>query len=112
MSTSRYDGRVMFLNDNKEYKKVFFKDRDVHQIFQYGSARFNYPSNEQINSLQSIPHVWTSTDKLYNLAYDYYQDPKMWWVIAWYNKKPTESHFKVGEVIYVPKPLSEVLMMV
>lgn len=112
MASTRYDNREMFLNDNKEYYKVFFKDRDVKHIFQYGTARFNYPTNQQINSLQSIPYIWGSTDKLYNLAQEYYQDPKMWWVIAWYNKKPTESDFKVGDIIYIPQPLQEVLALV
>jgi len=33
----------------------------------------------------------------------------MWWVIAWFNKLPTESHIKLGDVIYIPMPLNEIL---
>jgi len=33
----------------------------------------------------------------------------MWWVIAWYNQKPTEAHFNVGDVVYIPTPLANVL---
>jgi hypothetical protein len=111
MAYSRYDNRGIFTNADENYRKVFFKNRDVQQLVQYKSAIFSYPTNASIRSLRSITHLWSSTDKLYNLAHDYYNDSKMWWIIAWYNKKPTESHFKVGDVVYVPLPLQEALGM-
>ena len=44
-------------------------------------------------------------DKLYKFAHEYYGDPNLWWVIAWYNNKPTDAHFKLGETVYIPREL-------
>ena len=109
MPFSRYDGREIFMNDDENYRKVFFKKRDIKRTFQYKTAVFNYPDNHEINELQNVTHIWKATDKLYNLANEYYKSPQFWWVIAWYNKKPTESHFTVGDVIFIPLPLQRVL---
>ena len=106
---SRYGSRNIFLNNDDNYRKVFFKDRDIKETLQYETAVLDYPTNEEINQFQNITHAWTATDKLYNLSNDYYGTPGMWWVIAWYNKKPTEAHFNVGDVIYIPMPLEKVL---
>jgi len=43
------------------------------------------------------------------LAAKHYGDPNLWWVLAWYNKKPTESHFSVGDTVYIPTPAEEVV---
>ena len=48
-------------------------------------------------------------DRLDNLAYEFYGDPRYWWVIAWFNKKPTESHCSLGDIIRIPKPIGQVL---
>lgn len=109
MPYSRYQSRDMFFNDDAAYRDQFFRDRDIKQILQYKTARLSYPTNEQISSIESIPYAWGATDKLYNLAYEYYGYAELWWVIAWYNKKPTSAHFKIGDVIYIPLPLTQVL---
>jgi hypothetical protein len=33
----------------------------------------------------------------------------MWWVIAWFNRMPTESHVELGEIVVVPLPLAKIL---
>jgi hypothetical protein len=33
----------------------------------------------------------------------------MWWLIGWYNQKPTEAHFKIGDTVLIPLPLEEIL---
>ena len=43
------------------------------------------------------------------LAYNYYGDRKLWWVIAQYNKKPTEQHLSDGDPVKIPFPLAIVL---
>ena len=58
-----------------------------------------------------IRHVWGLGDRLYKLAHQYYGDPALWWIIAWYNTRPTEAHFKQGDVIRIPLPLNEVLAL-
>ena len=106
---SRYGGRGLIYNDNEEYKKKFFIDRNVNQIVHYDTAELFYPDGDEVGELQNIKVRWGATSKLYNLAAQHYSDPAYWWVIAWYNKKPTEAHFKIGEIVYVPLPLEDVL---
>ena len=46
------------------------------------------------------------------LAHQFYGDFKQWWVIAGFNKKPTESHVKMGDTIRIPKDISEALEVI
>ena len=109
MSYSRYQKRRLFLNDDKNYKNVFFKRRGIEKTFQYESPVLSYPTNDYISDLNNISEVWKATDKLYNISNDYYGSPNYWWVIAWYNKKASEAEFKTGDLYYVPLPLDKVL---
>ena len=68
-----------------------------------------YPTVEQAGNLTFINHVWKQGDRYFKLASEYYGDPTLWWVIAWFNKKPTESHVKLGDIIQIPMPLETVL---
>lgn len=109
MAYSRYTGRSTKVNEDRGYQKTFFDDRDVKQIMQYNTARFYYPTFQERMGIDSESYVWKSTSKLYNLANDYYGAPQLWWLIAWYNKKPTEGHFKVGDVIEIPTDVTQAL---
>jgi len=106
---SRYGARNIFTNDDDDYRRVFFDDRGIKETMQYETAVLDYPSLEEMAQFNNITHVWTSTDRLWKLSSQYYGSPGMWWCIAWYNKKPTEAHFSVGDVIYIPLPLESVL---
>ena len=65
-------------------------------------------SKERV-SLDRIRHTWTVGDRLYKLAAEYYGDPEMWWLIGWYNQKPTEAHFKIGDTVLIPLPWEDIL---
>ena len=91
---SRYDSVGKFINNDDVYRNIF-KDRGVTQIQQYGTRNLTYPTRKQIQSLK--------------VADTYYGDPKMWWVIAFFNQKPTESLLRYGDLIYIPNPLERVL---
>lgn len=108
MAISRYAERRKFTNAKQMYKHLF-EVRDVKFIQQYDSAKFKYPTDDQINSLNILVHVWKRGDKLSKLAEIHYGDPKLWWIIAWFNQKPTESHFKFGDRVQVPQPIDRVL---
>jgi len=108
MTISRYEQRRKFVNSQRKYEPLF-EQRDVKFIRHFESAKFKYPTDDQINSLNLEDHVWARGDKLSKLAEQEYGDPKLWWIIAWFNKKPTEAHLKYGDVIQVPSPLERVL---
>ena len=109
MAYSRYSGRGVFHNSDRGYQKSLFDNRDVKRILQYRTARFYYPTFEERGSMNLQVHVWTAIDKLYNLADSFYGSPELWWLIAWFNQKPTEAHFEVGDTIYIPTDVNEIL---
>jgi hypothetical protein len=100
----RYENRDIFYNTNLMYSELF-RDRNIKFLQQYATPELIYPTTEEINMLTNIPHIWKTGDKYYKLSHTHYNKADYWWVIAWYNKKPTESHLKVGDIIYIPKPL-------
>mgnify|MGYP003116665320 FL=1 len=106
MSYSRYFRRSTFINNNPEYRKKFFQnERGVSQIEQYNTPVFTYPSVDVMQGTLNIEPVrWGATTKLYNLADEYYGDVNLWWVIAWFNRKPTDGHYSIGDIVYIPMP--------
>ena len=62
-----------------------------------------------MQSLQTTTHMWRRGDKFYKLAFDHYGDSRLWYIIAWFNKKPTEAHVKDGTILFIPKPLESIL---
>ena len=104
---SRYDGRDLLLNDLEMYEEEFER-RNVKFINQYGTPTMRYPTPEEISTLDLEIHVWTPGDRFFKLAHKHYGNSQMWWVIAWFNQTPTESHVDTGRDIYIPFPLAEV----
>jgi nucleoid-associated protein YgaU len=104
----RYDNRKLFTNKNVRYEKVL-DDRGVKSIVHYNTARMFYPSQRDLTQLTKIRHVWTTGDRYYKLAHQYYGSTQYWWVIAQFNQKPTEADVTVGEVIFIPTPLEAIL---
>tara|TARA_R110000744_G_scaffold12918_2_gene38080 strand:- start:620 stop:958 length:339 start_codon:yes stop_codon:yes gene_type:complete len=105
---TRYNNRKISRNKNKLYKR-YFEDRNVNHIRQFRSPDLAYPTTEQIRELQVLSHIWKTGDRYYKLAFEFYGNSKYWWVIAWFNKKPTEAHLKLGDVVFVPTPLDKLL---
>ena len=111
MAYSRYSKRDIVLNDDLGYRDTFFVSRDVKQVEQYTTSRTTLPTVDDLERIDPVPYTWKSNDRLYNLAQGYYGSPDLWWLIAWFNKKPTEAHFELGETIYIPLPMEEALYL-
>jgi|TARA_A100000172_G_scaffold79866_1_gene67943 nucleoid-associated protein YgaU len=105
---SRYSSRRLLKNNLEEYEE-FFDDRGVKQITHFGTGVLKYPTVAQVSTLQNVEHIWKVGDRYYKLAAKHYGNPRLWWVIAHYNKKPTEADVQLGGLIYVPLPLERVL---
>jgi len=105
---SRYKNTPTFINNLELYKEARKKRGIPLALTQFRLNRLPKPTASQIRDINSIGHIWKTGDRLFKLAQQYYDDPNLWWVIAWYNKKPTESHFQVGDVIQIPTPLERV----
>tara|TARA_B100000287_G_C20331363_1_gene661914 strand:+ start:157 stop:489 length:333 start_codon:yes stop_codon:yes gene_type:complete len=105
---SRYSGRTEGLNKNEMYKKLL-EDRGVEEIIQYTTPRLKLPSEEEMERIRTSEYIWKTGDKFWRLASKLYGDPRLWWVIAQFNQKPTEGHLKPGDVIKLPIDLSVIL---
>lgn len=105
---SRFENRRIFRNGDELYDE-YLEERDAKYFRQYVTPNFEYPNAEQMRELKRIKHVWKRGDRFYKLAFDNYGDPKLWWVIAWFNKTPTEAHVPIGSVVLIPQPIQKVL---
>jgi hypothetical protein len=105
---SRYANTKEIINNDRIYATLF-KNRGVSQVQQFGTRFLRYPSQAQVAQLNLIAHTWAYGDMYYKLAHENYGDPTMWWVIAFFNQRPTEAQLRFGSIIYVPHPLERVL---
>ena len=104
----RYAGRKIVRNADMLYREQFQK-RGIKSVVQYTTPTLRYPTEDQMREIKTIGHIWRTGDKYYKLAAQYYNNEDLWWVIAWFNKKPTEAHVTIGDVIHIPIPLETVL---
>jgi len=85
------------------------KPRSANVIEHYDTPNMTYPDSSQMKRITAIKHVWGLGDRYYKLAHKHYGQTKLWWLIAWFNKAPTESHLSTGQVIMIPTPLEAAL---
>jgi nucleoid-associated protein YgaU len=104
----RYYKQEIIFNDTTQYKK-YLKPRGLKYINHYETPKFDYPSAGEIRNFKTEQHVWSTGDRFFKLAHQYYDDSTKWWVIAFFNQKPTEFHVKLGQTIFIPYPLEAVL---
>jgi hypothetical protein len=107
---SRYYNREIGSNSSIKYSEIILR-RNVTFINQYESPNQPYPTSEDMAEITTIPHVWSLGDRFYKLADAHYKDPTLWWLIAWWNRMPTEAHVKIGWSIDIPLPLEDVLSL-
>lgn len=108
--SSRYEGRRTKTTSEKVHKKML-EDRGVRHIKHYTTPRLSHPTVEERARMTEKVHVWTVGDKYYKLAHQYYGDSRYWWVIAWWNLKPTEGHLNLGDGVRIPGPLNRVISL-
>jgi hypothetical protein len=112
MAISRYNNLNEFVNATEGYRKSFKKRFGEQGIRQLPINNLKYPTQAEYDTIDTVSLTWKVGDRFYKLASSYYNNPEYWWVIAWFNKKPTEQHVKLGETILVPLFLDEVLTVI
>ena len=84
----------------------YLQERGTLQIDFIPFSAFKKITPQQKRSLSEYKHIWKSGDRYYKLAVEHYGNPSYWWVIAYYNNKPTEASVSLGDTIIIPKPLN------
>lgn len=101
MSYRRNQNRSIISENSDEYRQILEK-KDINLINFLSSLVLK--SDETKKDFSFVKHIWQANDRLYKLAQVYYNDPKLWWVIAHVNQKPTDAHFTPGDEIKIPEP--------
>tara|TARA_R100000152_G_C6726547_1_gene151743 strand:- start:186 stop:539 length:354 start_codon:yes stop_codon:yes gene_type:complete len=114
---SRYANRVVFNNVFDKYityqiEKSKRPSSATPSLIQYATPTLFYPSTKQMQNLDYFSHVWKQGDSLYKLADKYYNDPELWWVISWFNKKPLPSDFKLGDIVEILNDYNDIYMFI
>ena len=104
MAIDRDALREIFNNLDEKYDSILEK-RGLLLIKQYTTKEITYPTDDEMRDIAMIKHIWKVGDKWWKLSQIHYGDPELWWIIAWFNQKPTESHCKNGDLILIPFPL-------
>jgi len=108
---SRYFTRDEIINNDEQYEDLM-DDRGVLEINQYATPKLKIIEKEQLNLIQCYRYTWKHGDMFWKISARYYGEPKHWWIIATFNRKPTEFHVKPGEVIKIPISLSDAIQAV
>jgi len=95
--------------NNEELYEEFIEKRGVSKITHYRTPQWPRLTARVRKQFTRQKHTWKAGDKFWKLAAEYYGDSKLWWVIAWYNEKPTEAHVKPGGTLFIPFPLEKIL---
>ena len=94
-----YDRGDAAINDSELYEELLEK-RGLTEIKQYRTKTFSYTFKDQ--EVQCHRHHWSHGDRYHKLASVYYGDFRLWWVIAMFNRKPSEASIEYGDKILIP----------
>lgn len=109
MALSRYKKEEIIKNNDQDYKKVFSSRFGPNGMYQTTTRVFRHPTEEELMNIQYAKEIWGLGKRLYKLSNQYYNDSQYWWLIALFNKIPSEAEIEFGQVIKVPVPLNIVL---
>ena len=105
----RYKNSRKFANTLEFYEFLRAERGDMRSITQYATVKMRNPTVAARTGVASVAHLWKYGDKFYNLAQQYYGAPAYWWVIAWWNGRPTEAHCHPGDALMIPLDLEQAL---
>lgn len=108
--TDRMTSRKIYKNSKKIYKYLR-EQRGLKFVKHYNTPTFKELTVEDMSTLDIVEETWNNGTRLFKLAHKYYGDSTMWWLIALFNEKPTDSHFSPGDVVYIPMPIEKVLSL-
>lgn len=109
---TEWNKNAQILANNDPVYQKFLQKLGATKIDHYGIVRFGDPRSEEF--LRELSgkrqRIFGIGDSLSKIAHEYYGDARLWWLLAWFNAKPTDFHCKVGDIIEIPFPLEEVML--
>ena len=105
---SRYKRRKIVFNDVYKEEEIF-DNRGVEKIDQFTTPKFKNPPEDQVDSIDYFLYNFKQGDRFFKLAQRFFNDPNLWYLIATFNRKPTEAHVKPGEKIKIPTNIAQAI---
>lgn len=97
-------------NNRDEAYRDFYNRTGTEFVRHFGLVTYGDPSQESfLKQVEVSQHTYKVGDSLSKLAHKHYGEARYWWILAWFNSKPMDSHCEIGEVILIPKPLDIVV---
>jgi len=93
----------------EELYEDLLRRRGVKFIDHYRTPKMKHPTANDIIRISFVTHIWKVGDRYSKLAHEYYGDATYWWIIATFNKLPTDSHVTLGDRIRIPTSLEDAL---
>ena len=106
----KWNDHSFIIRNRDETYRDFFNRTGEDSVRHYALTILADPALESyLRETSIIQHVYETGDTLSKIAFKYYGDPLVWWVLAWFNGKPTDFHCTIGDVINVPLPLEDAI---
>ena len=103
---------IMDIDSLEGPQKIYYnylRRRNIKRLEFYTTPTLESLTNEEKAQIEVEGHYWARGDRYYKIALEYYSDASYWWVIAWFNRRPTEGHIKIGDYIEIPINLQDIL---
>ena len=88
-----------FSNNSTKLYKELLEERGVKNIYQFRTKIFD---KIDLSTIPSTKYIWKKGDNLFKLANRFYSNKDYWWIISYFNQKPTDADFELGEEILIP----------
>ena len=54
------------------------------------------------NLVSELKYMVRANDDWYKIAHKFYGNQNLWYLLAWYNKKPTDTMLQTGDMLLIP----------
>lgn len=104
----RYNDKQIFDNNIERYEELI-QNKNLNSLRQYSLYNFGKLSEVSTSNYEYVTHLYDVGDRIENIAYRYYGDASLWWVICYTNKIANPMDLTVGKVLFIYFPIEQIL---
>ena len=100
---ARYDTtNPIALSELDEKYDYLFENRSNKIINMTAMKQINAMTDAERSAVDTRRYTWRTSDRYWKIAERFYGDPRLWFIVAYFNKAPTEFHVSAGQSILIP----------